>query len=140
MITALPTPPTRQEPSNFSERADAFLSALPTFGTEANALATDVNQDSIDAAANALTAQSSASTAMASANFKGSWSSLTGALNIPASVSHSNKLWLLLNNLVDVTTAVPGVSASWFDITQQPATPFSNSTALAQLHAVVLSF
>lgn len=43
-ITALPTPvPTRNDPLNFSARADAFLAALPDFATEANALATEVN-------------------------------------------------------------------------------------------------
>lgn len=42
-ITALPTPPSRSDPTNFAARADAFLGALPTFGTEANALAVEVN-------------------------------------------------------------------------------------------------
>lgn len=42
-ITALPIPPTRSDPANFAERGDAFMSALPTFVTEANALAADVN-------------------------------------------------------------------------------------------------
>jgi hypothetical protein len=42
-ITALPTPPSRSDPANFADRGDAFLGALPTFTTEANALATDVN-------------------------------------------------------------------------------------------------
>ena len=42
-ITALPTPPSRTDAANFSARADAFLGALPTFGTEANALAVEVN-------------------------------------------------------------------------------------------------
>lgn len=42
-ITALPTPPSRQDPANFAARGDALLSALPTFVTEANALQTDFN-------------------------------------------------------------------------------------------------
>ena len=42
-ITALPTPPSRQDPTSFNDRADAFLGALPLFQTEANALQTDVN-------------------------------------------------------------------------------------------------
>ena len=42
-ITALPTPPTRQDSTNFNDRADAFLAALPGFQSEANALSTEVN-------------------------------------------------------------------------------------------------
>lgn len=42
-ITPLPTPPSTSDPSNFSTRADDFLSALPTFATEANALAAGLN-------------------------------------------------------------------------------------------------
>lgn len=119
-ITALPTPPSRQDPANFSDRADAFLGALPTFATEANALAVDVNADEIAAAASAASALASATLAAASeaniialANFKGTWSSLTGALNKPASVFHNGTYWALLNNLADVTLSQPGVSADW---------------------------
>jgi hypothetical protein len=43
-ISALPTPPSRQDPTNFNDRADAFLGALPLFQSEANALETNVNQ------------------------------------------------------------------------------------------------
>ena len=42
-ITALPSVPSRQDPTNFNDRADAFLGALPTFQSEANALSTEVN-------------------------------------------------------------------------------------------------
>jgi hypothetical protein len=49
-ITPLPTPPSRDDAANFSDRADAFLGALPTFVTETNALAADID-DSADAAA-----------------------------------------------------------------------------------------
>ena len=58
-ITALPTPPSRQDPVNFSSEADAFLGALPAFGTEANALASEVNA----AASSASTSASDATTA-----------------------------------------------------------------------------
>jgi hypothetical protein len=37
-ITALPTPPSRQDPVNFSARTDAFLAALLLFATELNAM------------------------------------------------------------------------------------------------------
>jgi hypothetical protein len=42
-ITALPTPPTRDDPENFAQRADQFLAALPAFATEANVTAAEVN-------------------------------------------------------------------------------------------------
>ena len=58
-------------------------------------------------------ASNSASLAVASANFKGNWSSLTGALNIPATVYHSGEYWNLLANVADVTAHTPGVSANW---------------------------
>jgi len=57
-ITALPTPPSRQDPANFNDRADNFLGALPLFQTEANALETNVNtrEQSTVAASNAALA------------------------------------------------------------------------------------
>jgi hypothetical protein len=48
-ITALPTPPSRQDPTNFNDRADTFLGALPLFQTEANALQTNVNTSEVNA-------------------------------------------------------------------------------------------
>lgn len=50
-ITALPTPPSRLDPANFATRADAFHTALPTFATEANALAAEVSNNAAVAAA-----------------------------------------------------------------------------------------
>lgn len=61
-ITALPTPPTRSDASNFNVRADSFLSALPTFANEANALAAEVNGYASNAAASAATAVNSPGT------------------------------------------------------------------------------
>lgn len=48
-ITALPTPPSRQDPTNFNDRADAFLGALPQFQSEANALQVNVNTSEVNA-------------------------------------------------------------------------------------------
>lgn len=74
-ITPLPTPPSRNDPTNFSTRADAFLGALPTFATEANALAVDVNADAVaaaaavsDAEAAVVDAEAAAAAAAAAAN------------------------------------------------------------------------
>lgn len=57
-ITALPTPPSRDDSANFRSRADAFLDALPDFATEANALATELNAASTAAVAAAAQAES----------------------------------------------------------------------------------
>ena len=43
-------------------------------------------------------------------NFKGSWSTLTGALNVPASVEHNGKIWQLLVNLPNVALSEPSYS------------------------------
>lgn len=43
-ITQLPTPPTRTDIANFDTRADTFLPALVTLGTQANTWATQANQ------------------------------------------------------------------------------------------------
>ena len=66
-ITLLPTPPSRQDPINFNVRADEFLGALPTFGTEANSLATDVNNKQVTASNAATTATTKAGEAATSA-------------------------------------------------------------------------
>lgn len=47
-ITALPTPPDRQDPDTFEDRADAFLGALPQFGTELNLMADEFNASKQD--------------------------------------------------------------------------------------------
>lgn len=119
-ITLLPTPPTRDDPLNFAARADDFLPALVVFGEEANALATDVNAKSATATAAALTASNASNTAVAAAdaataaaNYKGEWSSLSGALAIPASVSYQNNIYILTQNVADVTAHTPGVSSVW---------------------------
>jgi hypothetical protein len=67
-ITALPTPPSRQDPTNFNDRADAFLGALPLFQTEANALQADVNAKQVSAAASEVSAAASATAANNTAN------------------------------------------------------------------------
>lgn len=60
-VTPLPTPvPSRQDPINFSTRADEFLGALPTFGTELNLVASEVNTKASNAATSASTATTQA--------------------------------------------------------------------------------
>lgn len=121
LISSLGTTPARtQTQAEFTTNADNFFGALPTFRTEANDLADNVYDNAVEAAAAAVSATADAATASAAsasvaamANFRGAWSSLTGALAKPASVFHNGAYWALLNNLADVTTSQPGVSADW---------------------------
>lgn len=121
MITPLPTVPQRSDgPATFADRADTFLAALPEFVTQANALEVNVNSKeesaavSADTAASAaISATSSSSISAASAAFLGNWSALSGALAMPASVFHNGSFWALNTALANVTTATPGISASW---------------------------
>ena len=147
-ITALPTPvPQRSDPTNFAARADLFLAALPTFATETNLVASEVNANASTASSQAGIAVSAANAAtdaaaqaLAAANFKGEWFTLAGALNKPACVKDNGRFWLLLNNLTNVTTSQPGVSADWTSI--DAGTPItqvitSNTTAVVGVRYIV---
>ena len=83
------------------------------------------------AATSETNAANSATAASNSANFKGAWSSLTGALNKPATVLHQGAYWVLLNNLADVTASQPGVTADWaFTSGTRWRTPYTASATL----------
>ena len=74
-ISALPASPSRQDPANFADEADAFLGALPTFQGETNTAGTyidgkaaQVETDSDAAAADAAIASAAATAAQQAAN------------------------------------------------------------------------
>jgi len=82
-ISSLPTPPSRQEPSTFSDRGDAFLGALPTFQTQVNAsgvyidskaaeVDTDATTSTTQAGIATTQATNAANSATAAANSAGS--------------------------------------------------------------------
>lgn len=112
-ITALPTPPTRDDPSNFAQRADAFLAALPSFATETNAVAAEVEADRTAVDAQTALVLPAASAALGAANYKGVWSSMSGAVALPASVYHAGRFWIALEAMANVATETPGVSSKW---------------------------
>lgn len=74
---------------------------------------------------NAQKAEEFADIAAGTANYKGEWSSLSGALSIPATVRHEDALWMLVSSAADVTAIEPGVSAQWVNVT--PITEGSGS-------------
>lgn len=66
-ISALPTAPSTQRPATFNAEADAFVAALPTFVSEANALATEAATNAQKSEDANTTAQSAKDAAQASA-------------------------------------------------------------------------
>ena len=109
-----------QAPAVFAQNADDWLAYQQTFTNGVDAACVFANNAATSAAASetaALASKNAAAnseaSAAASANFKGAWSSLAGPLNKPASVLHNGSYWGLLNNLPDVTTSQPGISADW---------------------------
>lgn len=114
-ISTLPTAPARTDPpATFITRADAFLAALVTMQSELNTSIGAMNTDIAGVNADATAAANSAASAIAAANFKGNWSDLTGALDIPAAVAHSGGVWVLLEDLPDVTASEPsGANTDW---------------------------
>lgn len=131
-ITLLPTPvPSRADPLNFADRADAFLGALPTFGTELNSFATSANALALEVENNKVegqtildetitvqeTVQDLYDSSIAIANFKGLWSTLTGALARPATVYHNSAYWILLVDLANVASSTPSTgNSNWLKV------------------------
>jgi hypothetical protein len=128
MATIVPysdLPPSRDDPNNFSERADLLVAWLVNqLVPGANAVAAEVNDNAAAAYSSAATANTKAGEAaaardiaMAAVNYKGLWSSLSGALNIPASAFHSGSIWILTQSVANVATETPGVSSKWLNVT-----------------------
>ena len=72
--------------------------------------------DFIPALNAAVSGLASTEVVLASAHFIGPWSSQTGAHDVPTSVSHDDKYWMLLSDTLDITSIEPGVSADWQEI------------------------
>lgn len=109
-ITALPTPPQRNDPVNFAARGDAFMAALPTFTTEANALAVDVNAKQVlatTAASNAATSETNAATSASNAA-----TSAASALNSPGTNATSTTSLAVSTGSKALTLAQLGKSFS----------------------------
>lgn len=141
-IDAAPAVPDSSTPeTSFDAAYEAFNTwEKDELRPKANALAVNVFNNAVEASdatdtciAAAASATAAASQAVAAANFKGEWPDLTGPLNKPACVKHNGRFWMLLNNLADVTTSQPGVSADWtsLNVGQVSARIGSNTNAVS---------
>lgn len=110
-ITPLPTPPTRQDPVNFADRADTFLAALPTFAVEVNTDLSTVNSN--------MTAIQTVSTNISDVNTV--VSNLPTISNVDANIAdivavanNEVNIDIVATNISDINTAVdelPNLSA-----------------------------
>lgn len=126
-IPAFSTYPQRSAPSTFSADMDTFMSEMAAFIAAANSLASACNgnetQTSADVvtcaahvascAASVVTSAASAVVAQSGSNYKGPWTSCTGAATMPYCVSHLGRFWYLSSNLADVTAKTPGTDSEW---------------------------
>lgn len=129
-ISQLPVAPSRQRPAQFSDEADAFLGALPAFGNEANALATDVNNKQVAAAASAATATSEADRATAQAN--ASAASATSSSNYATNSANSATA---SENSAIASASSATQSANSATAAQNSATAAASSAAFASSEA-----
>lgn len=145
-VTTVPVPvPQRSDRANFAARGDAVLGWMPggVNGINTNIGYLEDSLDYIDQEVAATEANVSASEELLAltteqaeiagftANYKGQWSTLTGALNKPAAVGHGGLFWLLVNNLANVTTSEPGMTNDWERIpgVTEVATPINATPA-----------
>lgn len=135
-ITSLPTPPSRNDPTNFATRADAFLGQLPTFASEANALENNVNGKEVSANSAATTAIQKANEAAASASAAATTAGVTAwnpATNYAlGAVVYDTTDYLTYRRSIAGTTATrPGLDpTNWTLITQSLYTPVVSVSAL----------
>lgn len=143
----VPTYPALGSPS-FNAEAYAVGTAMPSVVDGIEALAECAYTNAVSAHEGATAAQHAAGDAstvagqaMASANFKGMWATLIGSLSKPASVKHSGRVWLLLNNLADVTASEPGPSNPDWTVNDQGTVPSayitSNTTVVPGIRYIV---
>lgn len=126
-ISALPTPPLRSDGANFSDRADAFLGALPTFRNEANALSTEVNAKAVEAAASALTAVNAPGTNGTSTT------SLTIGAGSKTLTTQTGKAWVVGMFVILAQTAAP---TNWM---HGQITAYNSATGALTMEAVTTS-
>lgn len=123
-----PTDTPQRNDTDFRTKADVFVdwqgNTFPTeidaFITEMNATITQMNLVSAQVDEDSEITEQARLTTVGAVNFKGYWAGLTGELAMPASVAHGGHLWLLTENLADVTAVEPTTpNTEWFLVPEQ---------------------
>lgn len=104
-VSTLPAAPSRNSaPATFNTDAETFLTAMAAMVTELN---TSISQMNLE---------------FTGTYYDGAWSSATGAKTAPKIYSHNDSVWLLVNNVANITTETPSVSnANYLLIGNAPA-------------------
>jgi hypothetical protein len=95
-ISNLPTPPSRQDPANFSGDADSFLGALPTFQTEVNAAGDYIESKAAEVDAGVTAAAASADAAQVAADSSVAAGNATAWVS-GATYAEGDSVWSLVN-------------------------------------------
>ena len=126
-------PNNNMDESTFNSASESFTSNMPPWAGDLAAVAGSAKTNAEHAHAKAgesatsaqtaadrlVDVQAAANGAFASANYKGEWSSLAGALNLPATVTHQGRLWYLKSNLANVAAQQPGLgSVYWGEVSR----------------------
>jgi hypothetical protein len=115
-IDPLGTPPTRDDPANFSARGDALMTQLPTTVTQINAVSADLTAKSVqvtsDAAATAANAATASAAAVAAVNAPGSGATSSTSMTLGMGVKsftldQVGKNFFLGQTIVCASTASP---------------------------------
>ncbi|WP_429949649.1 hypothetical protein ACQYWY_21930 [Comamonas sediminis] len=128
-FTPLPQYPTPEMPDDaYNAAAYATTAAYPVMIAEMSNAAAIVENNANHSTQQANAASNSAQTAadrlvdvqtaangaFAAANYKGEWSTLSGALNVPATVTHLGRLWYLKLNLANVASQAPALGSTYW--------------------------
>ena len=92
-ISTLPDAPSRQDPTNFATEADAFLGALPAFGTQTNTAGSYIEGKAALAetsATNAATSETNAGTSETNAATSASTSTTKASESAASAVDAAN--------------------------------------------------
>ncbi|MEJ5031967.1 hypothetical protein WH303_22665 [Comamonas sp. MYb69] len=123
-----PFPGPNTPESAYDDMAFDWGTAVPGHGNRIAAIGQNVYDNAVealqsaedaadfaqDAADQLVLVQTAANGAFAAANYKGDWVGLSGALAVPATVTHLGRLWYLKSNLANVASQTPALGSTYW--------------------------